>query len=487
MKKLKLTKKKLIALVAVILILVLIITMAVSAGGGSSYQEMAVSERDIVSYLEFSGNIEASETSTLYSKVGAQVVEVKVEEGDQVEAGDVIAVLDSDDVEYNIALQEENLKQSELTDSYNIKDSQTSLDQLNEQLSQGLNSTLNASQTTLLQAQESYQSAVESYNKAKAELEAGTTDSVVTARQNLSSAQASYDSAVAQHDAMMITDEALATYAVTLSNAQETYDNAVEAAEQEVQDYYDAMVTAEETLADAERDYQTAELSVDQNVENTEDSLERTQALASQESTRMEIEHLKESLEDYTIAAPISGYVTSLSVDAGDFVTSAGQVAVVTSFDTMQASVKINEYDVAQVKEGDSVQVHVNALNKDYEGTIASIAKEATVENDVSYLDAVVEFAADDEIRGGLSAEIRLIKEQATGVPALPENVISYDTDNTAYVYIRGEGGKETKQQVTLGVSDGTWVEITDGLSVGDTILYQPQPSYAAMPAMAAQ
>lgn len=448
MKKLKLTKKKLIALVAVILILVLIITMAVSAGGGSSYQEMAVSERDIVSYLEFSGNIEASETSTLYSKVGAQVVEVKVEEGDQVEAGDVIAVLDSDDVEYNIALQEENLKQSELTDSYNIKDSQTSLDQLNEQLSQGLNSTLNASQTTLLQAQESYQSAVESYNKAKAELEAGTTDSVVTARQNLSSAQASYDSAVAQHD---------------------------------------AMVTAEETLADAERDYQTAELSVDQNVENTEDSLERTQALASQESTRMEIEHLKESLEDYTIAAPISGYVTSLSVDAGDFVTSAGQVAVVTSFDIMQASVKINEYDVAQVKEGDSVQVHVNALNKDYEGTIASIAKEATVENDVSYLDAVVEFAADDEIRGGLSAEIRLIKEQATGVPALPENVISYDTDNTAYVYIRGEGGKETKQQVTLGVSDGTWVEITDGLSVGDTILYQPQPSYAAMPAMAAQ
>ena len=310
---------------------------------------------------------------------------------------------------------------------------------------------------------------------------------MVTARQNLSSAQASYDSAVAQHDAMMITDEALATYAVTLSNAQETYDNAVEVAEQEVQDYYDAMVTAEETLADAERDYQTAELSVDQNVENTEDSLERTQALASQESTRMEIEHLKESLEDYTIAAPISGYVTSLSVDAGDFVTSAGQVAVVTSFDTMQASVKINEYDVAQVKEGDSVQVHVNALNKDYEGTIASIAKEATVENDVSYLDAVVEFAADDEIRGGLSAEIRLIKEQATGVPALPENVISYDTDNTAYVYIRGEGGKETKQQVTLGVSDGTWVEITDGLSVGDTILYQPQPSYAAMPAMAAQ
>ena len=175
MKKLKLSRKKLIGLIVVILVVALAVVFSVSAGGSSSrYLETTVENRDIVSYLEFSGNIEASDVSTVYASVTAQVTEVAVEEGDYVEAGDVIAVLDSGDVEYNIALQEANLELAQLTDSYNIRDSQTSLDNLNSQLENGLNSTLNTAQETLLSAQESYQTAVETYNRAKEELENGT-------------------------------------------------------------------------------------------------------------------------------------------------------------------------------------------------------------------------------------------------------------------------------------------------------------------------
>ena len=135
MKKLKLSRKKLIGLIVVILVVALAVVFAVSAGGSSSrYLETTVENRDIVSYLEFSGNIEASEVSTVYAAVAAQVTELNVEEGDYVKEGDVIAVLDSGEVEYNIALQEANLELAQLTDSYNIKDSRTSLDNLNSQL-----------------------------------------------------------------------------------------------------------------------------------------------------------------------------------------------------------------------------------------------------------------------------------------------------------------------------------------------------------------
>ena len=93
MKKLKLSRKKLIGLIVVILVVALAVVFAVSAGGSSSrYLETTVENRDIVSYLEFSGNIEASDVSTVYASVTAQVTEVAVEEGDYVEAGDVIAV-----------------------------------------------------------------------------------------------------------------------------------------------------------------------------------------------------------------------------------------------------------------------------------------------------------------------------------------------------------------------------------------------------------
>ena len=419
MKKLKWSRKKIVGLIAAVLVAVVIVVSAVNAGGTEGrYQETTVAARDIVSYLEFSGNIEAVDVSNVYAGVAAQIREVKVEEGDQVEAGDVIAVLDSSEVEYNIAVQEATLNLAELTDSYNIKDSQTSLDNLNEQLEGGLNSTLNTAQETLLTAQQNYQDAVETYNQAKEELDNGTTQAVVSARQSVASAQASYDSAEDQHENHMITDEALATYAVTLSNAQESLRLAQETAEQDVQDYYDAMVEAEEALANAESDYAAAELSMEQNVETTEDTLERTQALASQETTKLQIEHLKDSLEDYTITAPISGYITDLTLREGEYTTNATAVAEVTNFDTMQVEIRISEYDVSNVNEGDAVQIHVDSLNKDYEGTISRISKTATVENEVSYLDAVVEFEADDDIMDGLSAEVRLIQTQELGVPA---------------------------------------------------------------------
>lgn len=291
MKKLKWSRKKIVGLIAAVLVAVVIVVSAVNAGGTEGrYQETTVATRDIVSYLEFSGNIEAVDVSNVYAGVAAQIMEVNVEEGDQVEAGDVVAVLDSSEVEYNIAVQEATLNLAELTDSYNIKDSQTSLDNLNEQLEGGLNSTLNTAQETLLTAQQNYQDAVETYNQAKEELDNGTTQAVVSARQSVASAQASYDSAEDQHENHMITDEALATYAVTLSNAQESLRLAQETAEQDVQDYYDAMVEAEEALANAESDYAAAELSMEQNVETTEDTLERTQALASQETTKLQID-----------------------------------------------------------------------------------------------------------------------------------------------------------------------------------------------------
>lgn len=73
---------------------------------GAAYEEVSVEARDITTYLEFSGNIEASNISKVYPDTSAKVLEVLVEEGDEVKKGDVIALLDSGDTEYNISLKE---------------------------------------------------------------------------------------------------------------------------------------------------------------------------------------------------------------------------------------------------------------------------------------------------------------------------------------------------------------------------------------------
>ena len=453
----------------------------------TAYEEVTAESRDITSYLEFSGHVEAVNTANVYAEATAKIAEVLVEEGDQVKKGDVIAVLDSGDVEYNILLKELTLAQTKKSNSYNVKDSQKNLDHLTEQIGAGLHSTLNSAEKALLSAQQSYLDAAEHYNKTKADYEAGKTDSIVSARQTLVSQQVSYEAAANKHNEGKMSDDDFASYEVSMSNAQENYEKAREKAKEGVADAFEAMENAREAFENASRDYETAELSVEQNVESYEAALEKTKELSTVETSEAELEHLKDSLQDYTICAPIDGYITKLQMKTGDYTSNAMTVAEVTNFDLMQVAIKIDEYDSSSVREGDPVEIYMDAQKLTYTGKIARISKVATVQNGVSYLEAIVEFDADDQVYSGFSAEVKLVKAAAQSVCALPVEDISYDEYNQAYVLKKGEGKEPVKQPVSLGVSDGVWVQITEGLKSGEVILVTPSFTLEEMMEMRAQ
>lgn len=475
----KKTLKKGIIAAVIVCLLFAVSAHAARGKGGTAYEEIPVETRDITTYLEFSGNIEACNTSKVFPDTSAKTLEVLVEEGDAVKKGDIIALLDSGDTQYNISLKESSLKLAKLQNTYNIKDSTLALEQQNTQLENGENSAVNAAQKALLTAQQSYQDAADTYNTAKAEYDSETTDSIVSAKNALKTAELNYGLNMAnlddqkdddKHDTLNY-DEQKAVYENALAQARADLTSAKEKAKKQVDDYYEAFLKAEASLTDAESDYETAVLTAAQGIETSQAALEKTQALANVESTEMELEHLKDSLKDFTIYAPIDGYVTDLNIKTGETVSTNTAVAEITNLTTMQAAIKIDEYDVRQVSVGDSVQIYINALDKTYEGTITSISKKATIESDVSYLKAVVEFETNDTVSSGLSAEIKLIKADEKDAVSLPIRAISYESDNTAYVLKKGPDGNAEKVGVTLGASDGTYVQVLEGVTAGDTIL----------------
>lgn len=480
-------KKKTIITV-VILAAVVILGIKTCAGkNDTAYEEVTVESRDITSYLEFSGYVEAVNVSNVYAEATAKISEVLVEEGDMVKKGDVIATLDSGDIEYNIQLKELALEQTNKSNSYNIKDSQTSLDNLNEQIGQGLNASLNSAEKALLAAQDSYLDAVDNYNKSKEDYEKGNSQQVVSARESLNSQQNLYETVKQQYDRGNVSAEVLEGFEESMNDALKSYEDAKEAAKDGVDDAYDAMLDAKEAFENAQRDYDSTQLSVEQNLESYESALEKTKALSTQETSELELEHLKESLSDYTICAPIDGFITRLDMKTGDYTSNTMAVAEVTNFDVMQVAIKIDEYDSSSVQEGDPVSIYMDAQELYFDGVISRISKVATVQNNVSYLEAIVEFEADDQVYSGFSAEVKLIKASESKVPALPVKDISYDEDNSAYVMKKNADGEPVRQPVVLGVSDGTWVQIAEGLAAGDIILVTPSFSLEDMMEMQAQ
>jgi len=477
-------KKKTVVLLTAAALVGVLVWRGCAGSGQVIYGETTVSQRDIVSYLEFSGNVEAVNTANVYAQAAAQITDVLVEEGDWVNAGDVIATLDSGDIEYNIQLKELALEQTRLNNSYSVRDSQKSLDNLNEQLDMGLNTSLNSAQKALLAAQEMYLDAADAYNQSKQAYEEGNSEPVASARQNAEMQQMIMDLAKSQGQ---IPDSLLENYQSPVDQARLTYEDTKASVKDGVDDAYEAMLDAKEAFEDAQRDYESTQLSVSQNVESYENALEKTEALANEKSSEMELTHLKDTLADYTICAPIDGYVTTLNLKNGDYTANAMAVAEVMNFDTMQVAIKIDEYDSSSVKEGDPVEIYMDAQGLTYKGSIARISKVATVMNDISYLEAIVEFAADDQVYSGFSAEVKLIKEAGNGVAALPVEVISYDEDNSAYVLKKDAKGAVFKQPVTLGVSDGSWVEIKEGVKTDGVIYSVPAFTMEDMMEMRAQ
>ncbi len=452
-------KKKTVIIAVIVLLAAVIGVRACTGSSDVGWQEVTVENRDIISYLEFSGNVEAVNTSNVYAEATAKIAEVLVEEGDPVKAGDVLAILDSGDIEYNIRLKELALEQTKKNNQYNVKDSQNSLDNLNEQIDQGLHTSLNGAEKALLAAQDAYLDAAEAYNETKEAYEKGTLQQTASAQQSLNSNQALYEAAKEQHAKGAISADVLQSFEDSMNQSLDALKAAEEADEKSVDAAYDTMMDAKENFENAQRDYESAQLSVQQNVKNYENALERTRALSSAETSELELTHLKDSLADYTICAPIDGYVTRLNLKKGDYTSNAMAVAEITNFDTMQIAIKIDEYDSASVSEGDAVSIYMDAQGLHYEGKIARISRVATVVNGVSYLEAIVEFEADDKVYSGFSAEVKQV---------------SYDTDNSAYVMLKNSEGEPVKQPVVLGVSDGTWVQIKEGLTAGDVICVTP-------------
>ena len=70
----------------------------------------------------------------------------------------------------------------------------------------------------------------------------------------------------------------------------------------------------------------------------------------------------------------------------------------------------------------------------------------------------------------GMQVTVTVPKEEANNVVVLKMDAISTMPDNSAFVYKQDESGAMTEVPVTVGVSNGNYVEIKSGLKDGDTV-----------------
>jgi RND family efflux transporter MFP subunit len=118
---------------------------------------------------------------------------------------------------------------------------------------------------------------------------------------------------------------------------------------------------------------------------------------------------------------------------------------------------------------GSVVQVHVTAMNQDFEGKVARFADALNDETRTMHTEIDVK-NADGTLKEGMYAEAKLILKQHNDVLTVPIQALDRNSSGASVLIVDAQG-RVAKRQVRLGVESSDRVEIVAGLADNDRVI----------------
>jgi HlyD family secretion protein len=178
------------------------------------------------------------------------------------------------------------------------------------------------------------------------------------------------------------------------------------------------------------------------------------------------------------VSATTAGMVIDVPVKVGYSVIQANNfnpgttVAVIADMDDMIFDGRVDEAEVAKVKEGMTLKIKVGAIEKDtLEGKLEYIApKGKEIDGAIQFeIKAAVKQKPGIQIRANYSANADIVLEEKKQVLALREALVQYDKDKP-FVEVETTPQTFVKRDVKLGLSDGIKVEVQSGVTAADRL-----------------
>ena len=205
-------------------------------------------------------------------------------------------------------------------------------------------------------------------------------------------------------------------------------------------------------------------------------ALTTQQALDDLEEAQEKLDEFNTYIVDNEIIAAYSGVISSLSIAAGDELYSDSEIITVNDYDDVTVTVDVSEDDIAQTTLGSEAKVNVSAFpDVTFDATVTDIG-DATYNSstgETTYAVTVTLSGDMTELYDGMTAEVTFITEDVEEVLYISNRAVTRE-DGVSYVKVKENGNIVTKE-ITTGFSDGTYVQVVEGLSEGDIVVIESQ------------
>jgi multidrug efflux pump subunit AcrA (membrane-fusion protein) len=178
--------------------------------------------------------------------------------------------------------------------------------------------------------------------------------------------------------------------------------------------------------------------------------------------------------EDLQLIAPSSGTVIEVNIESGTSSAGSGGAAIVVAdLDHLFVEAELDENDYVAVEAGMPVEILVDALEgESLEGTVTARSQvgQADANGIGSFgLTAVLD-PAGTRAAAGMTVRLDIIIEGVADVLVIPNEAVRM-ADGKQVVDVLDESGSMETVRVTLGMTDGSTVEVIDGLESGQRVV----------------
>jgi HlyD family secretion protein len=180
------------------------------------------------------------------------------------------------------------------------------------------------------------------------------------------------------------------------------------------------------------------------------------------------------------IRATVSGMILDIPVKVGNQVIESNNfndgttIATIADVEKMIFEGKVDESEVGKITENLPLEITVGAIeNKKFNAVLEFIAPKGVSENGAIQFEIKGTLNNQNAtfIRAGLSANASIILAKAENVLSIKEALVQYDPKTKKPFVEIATGAQEfQRKEISLGVSDGLYVEVLEGVTQQDNI-----------------
>ncbi len=423
-------------------------------GSQKSLEELTVpvTKGNLNVKISASGKVEPIKNVNVSPKNPGRLVELLVEQGDKVVAGQTLAVMENLEIQAQTAqskarLQQAkaDLQQNKIKISGDIRQARARLAQTEARLAQAnarIPKDISQTQAQLNSAESRLKLTQERIRRNQYLVEKGAIS------------QDSYDEAVNENQ------------------------NALAAIAEIKQRLEQLQTTRNPEISQLEAEVSERKLALEQREKSYQDEINALQAQVA--LAQANLEQSKIQYNDTIVKAPFDGIITQRYAVEGSFVTpatsgstsaSASATSIFALAQGLEIIAKVPEVDIGQLSQGQKVEIIADSYPEDvFTGTVKRIAPEAIVEDNVTSFEVrITLLTGQDKLRSKMNVDVTFLGQELKNSLVVPTVAIVTQEGATG-VMILNEKNKPEFMPVKIGLTLQDKTQILEGVKADDRV-----------------